>query len=120
MGKIHDAVNEAIKAKKGQTLTPQTWDPKAGEELVGVLVHREVIQKKDTTKMYDKVTVRTDDGVFDTILRSGILALASPPAKMGDFIIITYNGMKKLDNNREMHDSTVIIVSNEDTEGLPF
>lgn len=120
MGKIYDAINEALKAKKGQTLTPVQWDPKPGEEIAGIMVHREVITKADTQKTYDKVTVRTDDGVFDTIIKSGILPLADPPVKKGDFIIITYNGMKKLGNGREMHDVTVQIIANEDPEGLPF
>ena len=113
-------VAAAKKEGRGDQLTATTWEPKPGMVLIGELAHREVITKKDNQKVYDKVTIRTDDGLFDTIIRSGILAMASPPVKVGDLFVITYNGMKDLGGGKEMHDTTVEVFHMDPKDDLPF
>jgi len=118
MASYKDRVKLAQKEKVSDKLTATQWEPNAGDELVGELVHREVIQKKDNQKVYDKLTLRTDNGLYDTIIRSGILAMAQPPVKIGDLFVIHYNGMKDLGGGKEMHDTTVEVIHVED--GAPF
>jgi len=118
MDSYKDRVKALDKEKKAVQLTAIQWEPKAGEQLVGELIMREVIEKKANGQHYDKVTLRTDTGVYDTIIKAGILALADPPVKKGDLFVITYNGLKQLDKDRSMHDTTVTVYPMDD--GAPF
>jgi hypothetical protein len=120
MDTIASRVAAAKKEGKGGALTATTWIPEPGDVLMGELVLREVIKKKDSDKIYDKVTLRTDDGLYDTIIRQGILGMADPPVAKGDLFIITYKGMKDLGGGREMHDSIVEVYQGETREELPF
>jgi len=121
MGIIADKLKALGKDVTPDQLSAIQWTPKEGEQLIGELVHREVITRKEDGRMYDKVTLRTDEGMVDTIIKSGILALSNPPIARGDIFVITYNGLKSLgDGKRSMHDTTVAVYHTGDTDGAPF
>lgn len=121
MGAVQDKLKELGKETQPDKLTAVQWEPVEKDKLIGFLVHREVITRKEDGRVYDKVTLKTDNGLFDTIIKSGILALSDPPVKRGDIFIITYNGMKDLDGGKKrMHDTTVEIYHCGEDEGLPF
>lgn len=114
-------LEELRKGGKNELLTAKSWDPKEGESLLGVLVHREVLTRKEDGKVYDKVVLRNEDGLFETIIKSGVLAMADPPIIKGDTFFITYNGLIPIsDGKRTMHDSTVEVFHTGEPETAPF
>jgi hypothetical protein len=121
MDTIAKRLDEARKAKLGEQLTAKSWDPKEGDILAGELVHREVITRKEDQKHYDKVVLRADEGLYETIIKAGVLALAKPPVIPGDIFVIRYNGLVPIgDGKRSMHDSTVEVYHTGTPDGAPF
>lgn len=105
---IKEQIEAKRKAGKGQQLTSTSWDPKEGDILYGELLHREIITRKEDGRQYNKVILKTDAGMIDTIVKYGVLEMAQPPVLRGDFIVLTYNGLIDLkDGKRQMHDVKV-------------
>ena len=121
MESIKDRVAKATKEKLGELLTATKWEPEAGGVLMGELVHREFITRKEDQKTYDKVTLRCDEGLYDTIIKTGILALSQPPVVKGDILVVTYKGLVPIGKaGRTMHDSSVTIYHTGEQETAPF
>lgn len=107
-----EQVKKLRESGKGQRLTATPWDPKPGEVLMGEVVRVNVIHSEKRQKDYDKLTLKTDTGVFETIIRKGILELADPAVVKGDIAILTYNGLVPIGKEgRSMHDTTVEVFS---------
>lgn len=121
MAKYKDLADKARKEGVGEQLTTRSWGPKQGDILYGELISREVITRKEDQKHYDKVILRTDDGLVDTIIKAGILSMATPPVIKGDVFVITYNGLIEIgDGKRSMHDTTVEVFHVGIPDGIPF
>lgn len=104
-----DQMVEAMgKDIEGDTLSVKDWTPEAGDVIQGVFVHREIAKGKETEKLYDIITIRTDDGPFKVLLKQGVLALAKHKVEYGDTFIVRYDGLVPIgDGKRSMHQNTI-------------
>lgn len=121
MASIKDRIKDAQEKNLGDQLTAKQWEPQEGDVLMGELLHREVITRKEDNKVYDKVILKADEGLFSTIIKQGTLQLSTPPVVKGDILVLTYHGMKPIgDGKRSMHDTSVEIYHTGEQEVAPF
>lgn len=120
MGTIKDKIKELEKAGKKESLASVSWEPKHGQSLEGELVHRSLIKSNASAVTFDKVTLRTDEGIFDTIIAADILPLAQPRVQNGDILVIKAQERKDEKTSKVYMDKIVTVYHVEHTDPTPF
>lgn len=120
MGTIKDRLKELEKAGKKESLTSVAWEPKNGDVIAGELVYRELIKSNKSSATFDKVTLRTDAGIFDTILSANVLPLAQPRVQNGDILVIKAIERKDPESSKVFMDKGVEIYHVEHADPTPF
>lgn len=120
MANYKDMVKALTKEGKGEKLTPKNWEPKNGDSLVGELLHVSTIHSSTSEATFDKVTIKSDEGLFSTILSNDILPLSTPKVRRGDLIVITATERVDDKSDRVFMDKAVEIFHTAPKDSIPF
>lgn len=121
MDTIKDRIIAARKEKKGEKLSASKWEPKEGVPLMGEYIHREVIKAKNSDRTFEIVTLRNEEGLWNTLIQSGTFQLGSKPPIRGDLLEINFHSEPNPTDGKEPFMRAEVTVYHVGTgEQIPF